>query len=299
MSTNSQSLQTPTGILDSLPPTGLILVAIVSIQVGAGMATQLFPILGAEGTVAIRIIISACLLALMARKSIGTFGQIFVLNWRILLGFGLCIAVMNLFFYMSIARIPLGVAVAIEFAGPLGVAALTSRRLIHFLWVGLAAFGIILLSPFAGIDLDSLGIIFAMLAGAGWAIFTVLARRVGDKVSGNDGLTIGMIIAAIVMIPLAVPVASDLISDSWILLTAFGVALLSTTLPFTLEFSALKRIPARNYGVLVSAEPAVAALVGAVLLGERIGIQGMIAVACVVIAAIGITVSDHRGSKAS
>jgi inner membrane transporter RhtA len=206
---------------------------------------------------------------------------------------------MNLFFYLSIARIPLGAAVAIEFAGPLGVAAFTSKRLLHFLWVGLAALGIILLSPFAGINLDTLGIIFALMAGAGWAAFTVFARRVGDKVSGNDGLTMGMIVAAIVMIPLAAPVTSDLFSESWILLVAFGVALLSTTLPFTLEFSALKRIPPRNYGVLVSAEPAVAALVGAVLLGERIGPQGMIAVACVVITAIGITITDQRSSKSS
>jgi inner membrane transporter RhtA len=117
---------------------------------------------------------------------------------------------------------------------------------------------------------------------------------VGRRVPRNDGLAIGMIIAAISMIPFAVPIVTDLVSAPLILFTAFAVALLSTTVPFTLEFEALKRMPARNYGVLVSVEPAVAAIVGALLLGERIGLQGMIAVACVVIAAVGITVSDGR-----
>lgn len=156
---------------------------------------------------------------------------------------------MNFFFYQAIARIPLGAAVAFEFIGPLSVAVLASRRLIHFAWVTLAALGIVLLSPFTGAELDSLGIMFALLAGTAWAFFIILARRAGDRVSGNDGLAIGMIIAAISMIPFAVPVV-----------------------------------------------PVVAALVGALLLGERLGVQGMIAVACVVVAAIGITVTDDGKS---
>ncbi len=281
-------------LLDSIPPPGLVLVAIAAIQIGAGLATHLFPILGAEGTVAIRIIFSALLLGLAARGKIRNFGSIFVQNWGLLLAFGLCIAAMNLFFYQALARIPLGAAVAIEFVGPLGVAALASKQMSHFAWVALAAFGIILLSPLTGVDLDTLGIMFALLAGVGWALFIVLAGRVSSRVSGHDGLAIGMAIAAITMLPLAAPVVTDLISDPLVLLAGFGVALLSTTIPFTLEFEALKRMSKRTYGVLVSVEPAVAALVGALLLGERIGIQGMIAVTCVVIAAIGITVTDQR-----
>jgi len=204
---------------------------------------------------------------------------------------------MNLFFYQALARIPLGAAVAIEFVGPLGVAAVASRQMSHFAWVALAAFGIILLSPLAGVNLDILGIMFALLAGAGWALFIVLAGRVAGRVSGHDGLAIGMAIAAIAMIPLAAPIAGNLLADPLLLLAGFGVALLSTTIPFTLEFEALKRMSKRTYGVLVSVEPGVAALVGALFLGERLGIQGMFAVTCVVIAAIGITVTDGRKSN--
>ncbi|NKB77043.1 MAG: EamA family transporter [Gammaproteobacteria bacterium] len=280
--------------LSTFPPIGLVLLAVTSIQLGAGIATQLFPVLGAEGTVAIRIIISALLLSLAARGRIDTFGKILRKNMGLLLGFGLCIAAMNLFFYQSIARIPLGAAVAFEFIGPLGVAAFSSRRKSHFAWIALAALGILLLSPISGADLDILGIFFALLAGAGWACFIILAGRVGKATSGNDGLIIGMIIAAAFMIPFAVPVTLDLISNPLILLASFGVALLSTTLPFRLEFEALKRIPTRTYGILVSVEPAVAALVGALLLGKRIGVQGVVAVTCVVVAAVGITVSDQQ-----
>ncbi len=281
-------------IVDAIPPPGLVLLSIFAIQVGAALATQLFPLLGASGTVAIRIIFSALLLGLAARARIQTFGHIFINNPWVLLVFGLCVAAMNFFFYQAIDRIPLGAAVAFEFVGPLGVAAFASRKMSHFAWIALAALGIVLLSPLSGVNLDTLGIIYALLAGAGWATFIVLASRVGHRVPGNDGLAIAMIIAAISMIPFAIPVASTLIFNPLVLLAGFGVALLSTTIPFTLEFQALKQLSARTYGVLVSLEPGVAALIGTLLLGERIGLQGMVAIACVVIAAIGITITDGR-----
>lgn len=295
----SESLRASTGVtvLNAIPPPGLVLLSIVAIQVGAAIAMHLFPILGANGTVAVRIIISALLLAFVARTGVRTFRQTFIRNWGLLLAFGLCIAAMNLFFYQAIARIPLGAAVAFEFVGPLGVAAFTSRRLGHFAWIALAALGIVLLSPLSGVNLDPIGVIFALLAGVGWAFFVILASRVGNRIPGNDGLAIGMAIAAMTMIPFAAPVAGTLISNPLVLLAGIGVALLSTTIPFTLEFEALKRISARTYGVLVSLEPGVAAIVGALLLGERIGVQGMVAVACVVVAAIGITISDGRSSS--
>jgi inner membrane transporter RhtA len=234
-------------LLGGFPPTGLLLLAIISIQLGAALAINLFPILGAEGTVAIRIIISALLLGLAARGRVRRFASLFVRDWRLLLAYGLCISAMNFFFYKAISLIPLGAAVAIEFVGPLGIAALASHRIGHFACVGLAAFGILLLSPLTGVDLDTLGIVFALMAGAGWA--------------------------------------------------GFGVALLSTTVPFTFEFTALKRLSNRAYGVIVSVEPVVAALIGALLLGERLGVQGMVAITCVVVAAIGITVTDGRDKK--
>lgn len=280
--------------LNVLPPHALVLFAIVAIQLGAALSIGLFPALGTEGTVAVRIIFSALLLGLAARGRIRTFGRTFIENWALLLGFGLAIAEMYFCFYQAIARIPLGAAVAFEFIGPLSVAALSSRRMSHFAWIALAALGIVLLSPLSGADLDPFGILFALLAGAGWALFVVLSVRIGTKVPGNDGLAIGMAIAALTMIPFVIPVVDVLATDRLVLLLGFVVALLSTTIPFTLEFQALKRLPARTYGILVAVEPAVAALIGALFLGEHIGIQGMIAVACVVIAAIGITVSDGR-----
>jgi len=220
------------------------LLAIAAIQLGAAIAINLFPILGAQGTVA----------------------------WRILF------------------------AVAFEFIGPLSVAAFNSRRISQFFWIAVAATGIILLSPISGAELDSLGVFFALLAGTGWATFIVLAGRVGEKVPGNDGLAIGMMVSAVIMLPFAIPVAGTLFSQPWILASALAVALLSTTLPFILEFEALRQLSKRAYGVLVSLEPAVAAVVGAVILSENIGARGVLAVSCVVAAAIGITLAEHRSS---
>jgi len=283
--------------LNAFPPTLLVLFSVCSVQIGAGLATRLFPVLGAEGTVAFRIIISAILLVLLARSDLRSLKNQFSHNVRLLLLFGLCMAAMNLCFYLSIARIPLGAAVAIEFVGPLGVAALKSKRKIHFAWVLLASLGIVLLSPISGVQLDTVGIVYALLAGAGWALFIVLVDRVNKCTEGNDGLVIAMLVAAVAMTPFAVRVTPELFSDVKIMLAALGVALLSTAIPFSLEFEALKRLPARNYGILVSVEPAAAALIGAVLLGERIGIQGLLAVSCVVIAAIGISVSDRASQN--
>ena len=271
-----------------------MLLAIVSIQLGAAIATHLFPILGSDGTVAVRVIFSALLLGFAARGRVRKFFSLFLGDWKLLLAYGLCIAVMNFFFYKAIALIPLGAAVAIEFVGPLGVAAISSHRPIHFACVGLAALGILLLSPFAGIDLNVLGMVYALMAGAGWACFALLSRRVGRRVPGNDGLAIGMAVAGISMIPFAIPVVGELVVNPMLLLAALGVAILSTTIPFTFEFEALKRLSNRAYGIIVSVEPAVAALIGALLLGEQIGVQGMAAVACVVVAAIGITITDNR-----
>jgi len=281
-------------MLKTFPPTLLVLFSVCSIQIGAGLATRLFPMLGAEGTVAVRIIISAMLLVLLTRSNLSALKLQVSNHFYSLLTFGLCIAAMNLFFYMSIARIPLGAAVAIEFVGPLGIAALKSKRIIHFAWVSLAGIGIVLLSPISGVQLDVLGILYALLAGGGWALFIVLADRVNKCTEGNDGLVIAMMVAAIAMMPFAIRVTPELFSDIKILIGALAVALLSTTIPFSLEFEALKRLPARNYGILVSVEPAAAVLIGAVLLGERIGLQGLLAVSCVVVAAIGISVSDRR-----
>lgn len=284
-------------LIHAFPPTGLVLLAILVIQLGAVIATNLFATLGADGTVAIRVLISAILLVFIAKVGLSTCWSVFRGHWKILIPYGVCMAVMNLFFYLAIARIPLGAAVTFEFVGPLCVAAFTSRRFHQFAWVFLAAIGIVLLSPLSGSDLDITGVVFALLAGTGWALFILLSRNVGQRIEGNTGLTLGMLIAALTLLPLAVPVLPTLLFNPLVLVLAFGVAVLSTALPFTLEFEALKKLPARNYGILVSLEPAVATLVGAAFLGERLGLKGLIAIACVVIASVGITLGDRQQMK--
>ncbi|MFK7978447.1 MAG: DMT family transporter [Saprospiraceae bacterium] len=284
-------------IFNLMPPQGLVLLAIIAIQVGSGIAVQLFPILGIEGTVAVRIVFSAIILGMTAKAKLYSLWQIFLANWAILCLFGICMVAMNFFFYKALFRIPLGAVVAIEFVGPLSLAAITSKRLIHFLWVALAAVGILLLSPLSGANLDTWGIIFALIAGAGWTTFIILGKRVGKKVSGNSGLTIAMFIAAIFMIPFFVPVVPILIQNPYVLFIGLCVALLATSIPFTLEFQALKKLSHSAYGILISLEPAVAALVGVIVLKEQITMQGIIAVICVVVAAIGITLSEKKEAE--
>lgn len=276
----------------------LVLLAIVAIQLGAGVSTRLFPIVGADGAVALRLIFSSILLWVFTKT--GSGAQLLAavrMHWRLLLAFGLCMAAMNYCFFKAIERIPLGVAVAIEFSGPLTVAALTSKRFSHLGWVALAAVGIVVLTPLSGAELDPTGVLFAMMSGVGWGFFAVLSRQVSEKVHNNDGLVIGMTIAALLMLPVLSSVPVDKLLDPYVLLIGLGVGVLSTAIPFTLEFEALKKLSSTTYGILVSTEPAVAAVVGAILLSERIGVRGLLAVVCVVVAAIGISLSDARDKK--
>ena len=240
--TSTSSAAEPS-LLGKLPAPSLVLMAITVIQVGSALATQLFPMLRPEGTVAVPIISSALLLGFAARSGVQQFPRIFFDNWALLLGFGLCMTAMNLFFFKAIALIPLGTTVTLEFIGPLTVAAFNSRKLSQFAWVALAALGVLLLSPLTGTDVNSLGVVFALLAGSGWAMFIVLAVRVAKCAPGNDGLTIGMIIAALAMVPIAAPLATVFVAEPLLLLAGFAVAVLSTTIPFTFEFEALKRLP--------------------------------------------------------
>lgn len=283
---------------DSVPPHALVFLAIIAIQLGAGVSTRLFPAIGADGAVALRIIFSALLLWLFSgtRPGVGLTRSI-VRHWQLLLLFGLCIAAMNYCFFKAIERIPLGVAVAIEFSGPLTVSAITSKKFSHLGWVALAALGIVLLTPLSGAEIDPVGIVYAMLSGVGWGMFAFLSKRVSERLQGNTGLLIGMTVAAVLMVPVISTVPADKLLDPMVLFIGLCVGLLSTAIPFTFEFEALKRLSTATYGILVSTEPAVAAIVGAVLLSERIGVRGLCAVACVVIAATGVSVADMRHQR--
>ncbi len=277
-----------------LPPPGLVLLAIVSIQVGAAIATQLFAAFGPTGMVFLRIGLAALMLLALWRPRLDATVRA---HWRLLLLYGLALALLNYCFYQSIARIPLGVAVTIEFMGPLAIAVFGTRRLPEFLWIGLALFGVLLLAPEIGGALDPVGVGYAVLAGIGWAVFILLSVRVGRLFEGGNGLALGMTVAALMLLPFALPDLGGAPAAPGLLLAAFAVALLSTTIPFSLEFEALKRMPPRTYGVLITLEPAIAVMVGAVLLSESLTWRSLLAVTCVTLAAIRITLLDRRGRR--
>jgi inner membrane transporter RhtA len=274
----------------AIPPQGLLLISIVSIQLGAAVAIDLFPVLGPVGTAFLRLAFSSVLLLAAARRTIGWGAR---QHAGPLLLYGAILGVMNMSFYGAISRIPLGIAVAIEFVGPLGLAVITSRRVRDFAWIGLAALGIVLLTPQIGTALDPLGVALAGVAGLCWAGFAVMSQRIGRALPGNSGLAIAMLVAALVVLPVELVVDGLGRLDLGLLAAALAVAILSTALPWSLEFAALKRMTARAYGVLVTLEPAVAATVGAILLGQAMGLQGLLAVACVTAAALGVTLSDR------
>jgi len=274
----------------------LLLGSIVSIQIGASVAVGLFPTIGPVATTFLRLLVAALLLMVASRHSIdGTARR--NAGWLVL--FGLVMAVMNLSFYGAIARIPLGLAVAIEFVGPLGLAALTSRRPLDFAWIGLAAIGLGALTPEIGSTLDPIGVGLALVAGVGWASYVVLSHRVGQSVTGNAGLALAMLAAAVFALPVELVVGGLQRLDGAILIGAIAVGILSTALPLSLEFEALKRVSARTYGIVVTLEPVAAAAAGAVILAQALDPKLLFAVACVTIAALGVTITDRRGLSGS
>ncbi len=281
-------------VLEAVPPPGLVLFSIFSIQVGAALAIKLFPVLGPIGTVFCRVGLSAILLLGLIRPRLDN--TVFK-HGHLLLLYGFTLGAMNWCFYEAIARIPLGIAVTIEFMGPLGIAVATSRRRIDLLWVVIAILGLVLLTPDFGDELDRVGVSFAVIAAVGWAAFILLSKRVGQVLPGNSGLAYGMVIAALFLLPFGVGAAAPVFSSFWLLLSVAAVAVLSTTVPFYLEFEALRRLPARTYSMLVTLEPAVAALVAAVLLGEVLDIEAVFAIGCVTAAAIGATLFRDRYSR--
>jgi len=274
-----------------LPPTSLLLISIVSIQVGAAIAVGQFPAIGPVAVTFLRLAFAAVLLVIATRRSIDATARRNA-GWVILLGF--VIAATNLSFYGSISRIPLGIAVAIEFVGPLGLAAATSRKRLDFAWIGLAALGLGLLTPDIGTTLDPIGVALALVAGAGWASMVVLSRKVGQTVTGHAGLALAMVAGAAFALPFELAIGGLDRLDVGILASVIVVAVLSTALPLSLEFEALRRVSARTYGIVMALEPVAAAVAGTVLLSQGLEAKLLAAIACVTIAAIGVTISDRR-----
>jgi len=274
-----------------MPPTVLLLGSIVSIQLGAAIAVHLFPSIGPVATTLLRLAIASPLLIVASRRSIDATVRRHA-GWIVL--FGVVIATTNLSFYGAISRIPLGLAVAIEFVGPLGLAAATSRKPVDFAWIGLAAVGLGLLTPEIGSTLDPVGVGLALVAGAGWAGMVVLSRRLGRSVTGNAALAFAMVAAACVALPVELVTGGLERLDLGLLGAAAVVAVLSTALPLSLEFEALKHVTPRTYGIVMTLEPVAAAVVGAALLSQALDPKLLAAVACVTVAALGVTISDRR-----
>jgi len=218
-------------------------------------------------------------------------------QWVSVIGFGLVVAAMNFSFYQAIDRIPLGIAVTIEFLGPLGVAIAGSRKPLDFLWAAMAALGVILLSLTGG-SVTISGLIFALAAAGGWAAYILLSQRVGRLVPGPDGLAIAMGIAALALAPAGILTGGRRLLDMRVLSLGLVVAVLSSAVPFSLEFAALRRLPSRVFGILMSLEPAVGAAAGFLLLGQRLALRDAIAMTLVILASIGATATS-RGPGAT
>jgi inner membrane transporter RhtA len=267
-----------------VPPTLLVLAAVTSVQFGAAIAKTLFDEVGPGGTVFLRVLFGAIVLAAIWRPRVAGHDA---RDLRLAVAFGLVLAAMNLAFYTSLERIPLGIAVTFEFVGPLGVAVFGSRRPRDLLWVGLAAAGIVLLSDFGGTDLDALGVGLALLAGGFWAAYILLSVRVGRAFPGGAGLALAMVVATVPLAPVGIADAGGDLLVPWVLAVAAAVGMLSSAIPYALELEALRRLPVGVFGVLMSLEPAVGALAGLVVLGEELAARELAAVGLVVAASAG------------
>lgn len=272
-------------------PVMLVIMSIASTQLGSAIAKSLFDQVGPLGMVSLRVGLAALLLLGLWRPNMrGHRRQ----DYWLLLMFGLSLAVMNSLFYGAIARIPIGVAVALEFTGPLTVALIHSRRRLDLLWVGLAAVGIGLLSPLGQAHLDPLGVLLALGAGAGWGTYILLSAQTGRAFPGNGGLAMAMGLGAIVLLPLGVWSEGWSLLSPHILWLGVGVAILSSALPYSLELFALRQLPLNVFGVLMSLEPAIAALISLAVLGEHLTPRMVVAILLVTVAAAGVSVHQSQ-----
>jgi inner membrane transporter RhtA len=283
--------KTARAAVNLVPPAASVVAAIVSAQVGASAAKYLFPALGPAATVSLRTAFAALVLLAVWRPHLRGRPRADLLA---ALALGVTLAGLSLSFYAALERIPLGVAMTLEFAGPLGIALVGSRRRLDLLWGVLAVAGILVLSPIGG-TVDPLGGALALLGGAFWAAYILLSARIGRSIPGGGGLALAMAVAAIATLPFGLAAGERAVADPRLLLAALGVGLLSSVVPLSLELEALRHIPVRVFGVLMSLEPAIAALVGLVLLGEALGMREMAAIGLVVTASVGATRTAERG----
>jgi inner membrane transporter RhtA len=283
---------------DSVPPSVLILLGIVSVQVGAALAKGLFARFPPDTLVMIRLMTSAVVLGVAYRSSLRALRRSH--SWRdigVAALFGLTLAGMNTCFYQALDRLPLGIVVTIEFLGPLGVSIVASRRRLDAVWALLALGGVALLARGGG-DVTLIGVGFAMLAATGWAAYILLSEATGRRFTGSSGLAVASIVGAAVMLPAGAGEGGAALLSWKPLLAAIGVSLLASVIPYTLELEALRRVSTRIFGILMSLEPAVGALAGLVFLGELLQWREWLAIAFVITACVGATRSQPSPPKA-
>ncbi|ACS86172.1 threonine/homoserine exporter RhtA [Musicola paradisiaca] len=276
-----------------LIPVLMIVIAMISLQVGAALAKTLFPTIGASGMTALRLAIGTLILLVIFKPWRMHLGSD---RWPLLV-YGITLGGMNYLFYLALRTVPLGVVVALEFTGPLAVAVLSSRRLLDFLWIALAASGLWLLLPLGGGtgDLDPLGILFAIGAGACWAGYILFGKKAGAR-HGAGTVAMGSLIAALIYCPIGAFFSSSALFSSAVLPVGIGVALLSTALPYSLEMLALTRLPTRTFSTLMSLEPAIAAVSGILFLNEHLSIAQWLALVFIITASLGTTLSARKSA---
>lgn len=279
-----------------LLPISTLLIAMISIQSGASLAKNLFPLAGVAGTTCLRISLAALILSLIWRPWRHPVAPIIRKN---LLIYGISLGVMNLTFYFAIQRIPLGIAVALEFAGPLGLAVLFSRRKVDFLWVALAMIGIYFVLPASGdnVNLDPLGIFFALFAGACWASYIHFGQKISRVLHGWQAATWGMIVAAMTVLPFGLLLDGPRLATWDVLPWGLSVALLSSAIPYSLEMISLKAIPARTFGILMSLEPVFAALSGLIFLNEKLTLFQWLAIVSIILASAGSSLTASKEAE--
>lgn len=293
-------------MLGATPPPILVLAGIISVQLGAGLAARMFNAAGPAGLTGLRLWWAALIMAAIGGRGLASaIRTVFAERaWRdltVAVGFGVVLAAMNLSIYQSFARIPLGVAVTIEFLGPLAVAVASSRRLLDLLWIIMAAGGVVLLTrggttlastgaragSVLGLGTQAAGVAFGLAAAACWALYILLSRATGRRFSGASGLSIAMIVGAVLVTGPAVAQAGGALLHPAVIATGLAVGLLSSVIPYRFELEALRRVPAGLFGIWMSFEPVVAALVGLVLLAEGLAARQWLAIGLVVVACAG------------
>lgn len=298
-----------------MPAAALVFGGIISVQFGAGLAGRMFAQLGPAGVTGLRLWWSALIVAVFGGRALARTLRAVVADraWHdlaIAVAFGIVLGIMNFSIYQSFARIPLGVAVTIEFLGPLAVAVASSRRWLDVLWVAMAAIGVLLLTeggarlasstagpaaragPVLGLSTQAAGIAFGLIAATGWAAYILLSRATGRRFSGSSGLVIAMVVSAALVTGPAIATAGPALLHPSLIAEGLAIGLLSSVIPYRLELEALRRVRAGVFGIWMSLEPAVAALVGLLVLGETLLVRQWLAIACVIVACAGAARAD-------